>query len=60
MNMWDIQSNYKDARKNIEQHKIEGKSKEIKGTYYYIPDKENLRTVSNELKKHIEINNKTP
>ncbi|MDF2000216.1 LytR family transcriptional regulator [Peribacillus frigoritolerans] len=58
--MWEIQSNYKDAQKNIEQHKIEGKSKEIKGTFYYIPDKENLRTVSNELKKHIEINNKTP
>lgn len=58
--MWEIQSNYKDARKNIEQHKIEGKGKTIDGTYYYIPDKEKLRTVSNELKKHLEIYNKTP
>jgi LCP family protein required for cell wall assembly len=56
--MWEIQSNYKDARKNIEEHKIEGKGKKINGTYYYIPDKEKLRAVSNELKKHLEIYNK--
>ncbi|MGG1572791.1 LCP family protein [Fictibacillus sp. NRS-1165] len=54
--MWKIQSNYKDARENIEQHKLKGSDKTIKGTYYYIPDKKDLRIISNSLKKHLEMN----
>ncbi|ALC80790.1 MULTISPECIES: LCP family glycopolymer transferase [Bacillus] len=54
--MWRIQSNYKVARENIQQHKIEGSDKIIKGTYYYMPDKKELRKVSNNLKKHLELN----
>jgi polyisoprenyl-teichoic acid--peptidoglycan teichoic acid transferase len=56
--MWAILSNYKDARKNIDQHKIEGNGKEINNTYYYMADEENLHTISNELQKHLELNNK--
>ncbi|MCF6411743.1 LCP family protein [Pseudalkalibacillus salsuginis] len=51
--MWKVQSNYKAARENIQQHKIEGSDKKIKGTYYYVPDKKKLHTISNELKKHL-------
>ncbi|MGG3642306.1 LCP family protein [Bacillus gobiensis] len=54
--MWRIQSNYKVARENIQHHKFEGSDKIIKGTYYYMPDKKELRKVSNNLKKHLELN----
>ncbi|WP_261134223.1 LCP family protein [Bacillus sp. Marseille-Q3570] len=53
--MWKVQSNYKNARENIKQHKIDGADKKIKGTYYYVPDKEKLRTVSDGLKKHLDF-----
>ncbi|MGG1576266.1 LytR family transcriptional regulator, partial [Fictibacillus sp. NRS-1165] len=56
--MWKIQSNYKDARENIEQHKLKGSDKTIKGTYYYIPDKKDLRKISNDMKTHLEMNDK--
>jgi LCP family protein required for cell wall assembly len=53
--MWNIQSNYKDSRKNIMEHKIEGKDKTMKGTYYYMPDKEKLHDISDQLKNHLEL-----
>nr|WP_319805505.1 DUF1510 family protein [Cytobacillus firmus] len=58
--MLKIQSNYKGARENIEQHKIEGTDKTIKGTYYYMPDKKKLHDISDNLKKHLELNNNDP
>ncbi|MGI8314400.1 LCP family protein [Halobacillus mangrovi] len=54
--MWHLQSNYKQARNNIAQHNIEGKGKNINGNYYYIPDKEKLRQISNQLNDHLELN----
>jgi LCP family protein required for cell wall assembly len=53
--MWNIQANYKSARESIKAHKIEGKDKTFKGTYYYMPDKKNLNKVSLTLKKHLEL-----
>jgi LCP family protein required for cell wall assembly len=53
--MWNIQANYKSARETMEAHKIEGKDKTFKGTYYYMPDKKNLNTISLRLKKHLEL-----
>ncbi|MEL3973915.1 DUF1510 family protein [Rossellomorea oryzaecorticis] len=53
--MWNIQANYKSARETIEAHKIEGKDKTFKGTYYYMPDKKNLDNISLTLKKHLEL-----
>ncbi|WP_299741697.1 DUF1510 family protein [uncultured Rossellomorea sp.] len=53
--MWNIQSHYKGARENIKEHKIDGKDKTMKGTYYYIPDKEKLHDISDQLKKHLEL-----
>jgi polyisoprenyl-teichoic acid--peptidoglycan teichoic acid transferase len=53
--MKDIQTNYKDARQQIEQLHINGKGRKINGTYYLIvPEKERL-AVSNKLKEHLEI-----
>ncbi|WP_375533446.1 LCP family protein [Alteribacillus sp. HJP-4] len=51
---WDLQSNYKNTRHNIEQLQIEGKSKEIDDTYYYVPDKQKLRDTSEKLKEHLQ------
>ncbi|WP_096190073.1 LCP family glycopolymer transferase [Evansella halocellulosilytica] len=53
--MWNIQTNYKKAINNIEQHQIEGGSKKKDGIYYYFPDEEELQLLSNELKKHLEV-----
>ncbi|WP_052504509.1 DUF1510 family protein [Rossellomorea aquimaris] len=53
--MWNIQSNYKGARENIMEHKIDGKDKTMEGTYYYMPDKEKLHDISDQLKKHMEL-----
>ncbi|MFF2459813.1 LCP family protein [Peribacillus simplex] len=53
--MWAIQSNYKESLQNIVQHQIDGKDSEINKIYYFIPDKEKLDEISNELKKHLEI-----
>ncbi len=53
--MWQIQLNYRDARTNIKQHKIEGSDKTIKGTYYYMPDEDKLKGLSNQLKAHLDL-----
>ncbi|WP_175990587.1 DUF1510 family protein [Bacillus sp. Marseille-Q1617] len=55
LEMWNIQANYKSARETIEAHKIEGKDKTFKGTYYYMPDKKNLNSISLTLKEHLEL-----
>lgn len=51
--MWKIQSNYKNARANIEQHKIEGTDKKIDGVYYYMPDKKQVEEISYQLNSHL-------
>jgi LCP family protein required for cell wall assembly len=53
--MWNIQANYKSARENIKAHKIKGKDKTFKGTYYYMPDEKNLNNISLTLKKHLNL-----
>ncbi|MGE7768624.1 LCP family protein [Peribacillus sp. NPDC096540] len=53
--MWAIQSNYKESLQNIVQHQIDGKDSEMNKIYYFIPDKEKVGEISDELKKHLEI-----
>lgn len=53
--MWQIQFNYRDAQNNIMQHKIEGSEETIKGTYYYMPDEDKLKELSQELKAHLDL-----
>ncbi|WAA11389.1 LytR family transcriptional regulator [Fervidibacillus albus] len=53
--MVNIQKNYKNAAKDIEQHQIEGSGATIDGIYYYIvPDEERL-ALQTMLKEHLEI-----
>lgn len=53
--MVDIQKNYKDTRKNIEQIQLKGEGKYINNiSYQIIPEKEQKR-VQNELKEHLEL-----
>ncbi|MED4924052.1 LytR family transcriptional regulator [Anoxybacillus geothermalis] len=53
--MKDIQANYKDARKQIEQLYITGKGTFINGTYYLLVPEEERATISNQLKEHLEL-----
>ncbi|WP_101842570.1 LCP family protein [Halobacillus sp. Marseille-P3879] len=53
--IWDIQSNYRDARETIEQHEIEGEDNTIDDTYYYEPDEEKVEELSSTLKDHLEL-----
>ncbi|GAF65032.1 putative transcriptional regulator [Bacillus sp. TS-2] len=53
--IWDIQSNYKEARHSVEQMEIKGNNSMINGIYYLqIPDEEVAR-VSQELREHLEL-----
>nr|WP_149475943.1 LCP family protein [Oceanobacillus polygoni] len=52
--MWDIQSNYRDALRHIEEHEIEGKETEKNKTFYYIPDEDKLGELSEELNGQLE------
>jgi LCP family protein required for cell wall assembly len=53
--MWKLQSNYRDARHNIEQMEIQGNNATINGIYYLqIPDDE-LARVRAELREHLEL-----
>ncbi|KGA95767.1 transcriptional regulator [Alkalihalobacillus alcalophilus ATCC 27647 = CGMCC 1.3604] len=53
--IWAIQSNYKEARHNVEQMEITGSGKRIDGIYYLqIPDEE-VNRVSQELRAHLEL-----
>lgn len=57
--MWAIQENYKEARHHLIQHQMKGSGKKINGIYYYIVPEEERLALSNELKEHLELNNKT-
>lgn len=52
--IWDIQSNYKDALNSVKQHEIKGKDGEIDETYYYMPDEESVEELSAMLNSHLE------
>ncbi|WP_053360613.1 LytR family transcriptional regulator [Bacillus sp. FJAT-27251] len=51
----DIQRNYKDAAKNIEQMKLEGTGTTIGGIYYLQVSAEEQQRMQNELKNHLGI-----
>ncbi|WML46123.1 LytR family transcriptional regulator [Neobacillus sp. PS3-40] len=53
--MVDIQKNYKEASKNIEQLAIEGKGTMMDGIYYLIISDEEKAKVQNELRTHLEL-----
>lgn len=53
-NMWDIQSDYKGARKHIKQHELKGEGTRINDVYYYKADESQLADISNELKESLE------
>jgi polyisoprenyl-teichoic acid--peptidoglycan teichoic acid transferase len=54
--IWSIQSNYRDALNTIEEHEIAGEDGEMDEVYYFLPDEENVQELSEELKKHLELN----
>jgi polyisoprenyl-teichoic acid--peptidoglycan teichoic acid transferase len=53
--MQEIQANYKEARRHIEQLHITGKGTKINGTYYLIVPEEERLAISNKLKEHLEL-----
>lgn len=53
--MWDIQANYKEASKKLEQFQVKGDGQTIDGVYYYIVPEEERLALSNQLKEHLEI-----
>jgi len=53
--MKSIQSNYKEARHNIQQIQINGHGKEINGVYYYIVSQSERTEISTMLKQHLNI-----
>ncbi|SDI46846.1 LCP family glycopolymer transferase [Alteribacillus bidgolensis] len=53
--MWNIQSTYKNAINNVEQHHIKGEGKKVDGKYNYVPDEEELHTLSQKLRNHLEL-----
>ncbi|WP_394238797.1 LytR family transcriptional regulator [Niallia oryzisoli] len=54
--MMDIQSNYKEAAGTIDQLQITGENKKIDDIFYVIVPDEQIQTVQNELKTHLEMN----
>lgn len=53
--MVDIQANYKNAAKNIEQLQMTGKGTTIDSIYYLVVSEEEKARVQNELKGHLEL-----
>ncbi|XWN51789.1 LytR family transcriptional regulator [Anoxybacillus flavithermus] len=53
--MKQIQANYKEARRHIEQLHIQGKGQKINGIYYLIVPEEERITISQRLKEHLDI-----
>ena len=53
--MKQIQANYKEARRHIEQLHIQGKGQKINGIYYLIVPEEERIAISQRLKEHLEI-----
>ncbi|MBY0196849.1 LytR family transcriptional regulator [Priestia megaterium] len=54
--MKQIQSNYKDARRNVEQLQVDGKGEKINGIYYYAVSDATRQALSSKLKQHLNIN----
>ncbi|WP_285843076.1 polyisoprenyl-teichoic acid--peptidoglycan teichoic acid transferase TagU [Priestia aryabhattai] len=54
--MKQIQSNYKDARRNVEQLQVDGKGEKIDGIYYYAVSDATREALSSKLKQHLNIN----
>ncbi len=54
--MVTIQKNYKEAAKSFEQIQISGSGTKIDGIYYYIVPDEELTTLQDTLKKHLQMN----
>ncbi|WP_461202020.1 polyisoprenyl-teichoic acid--peptidoglycan teichoic acid transferase TagU [Anoxybacillus sp. TBDG-1] len=50
-----IQANYKEARRHIEQLHIQGKGQKINGIYYLIVPEEERAAISQRLKEHMDI-----
>ncbi|BAB07389.1 LCP family protein [Halalkalibacterium halodurans] len=53
--MWELQSNYRGAAKNIEQLEITGEGTRINNIYYLIIPQEEIARVQGELKSHLEL-----
>ncbi len=53
--MWDIQANYKEASKKLEQFQVKGANERIDGIWYYLVPEEERLALSNQLKEHLEI-----
>ena len=54
--MKQIQSNYKEARHNVEQLQVDGKGEMINGIYYYAVSDATRQELSNTLKHHLHLN----
>ncbi|MED4023453.1 LytR family transcriptional regulator [Priestia aryabhattai] len=54
--MKQIQSNYKDARHNVEQLQVDGKGEKIDGIYYYAVSDATREALSSKLKQHLNLN----
>jgi len=53
--MWDIQANYKEAAKKLDQFQVKGNNEKIDGIWYYLVPEEERLALSNQLKEHLEI-----
>lgn len=53
--MKDIQKNYKEARRKIDQYQIEGQGTKIDGIWYYLVPQEERERVQGVLKEHLNI-----
>ncbi|MDP9578353.1 UNVERIFIED_ORG: LCP family protein required for cell wall assembly [Bacillus sp. 1751] len=53
--MKQIQSNYKEARHNVEQLQVDGKGETINGVYYYAVSDSTRQELSNTLKQHLHL-----
>ncbi|WP_062051735.1 LCP family protein [Bacillus sp. JCM 19034] len=53
--MWTIQSNYRNARHNVEQMTLSGDGTHIDGLYYFIVPDDEVARVSQELRAHLEL-----
>jgi len=53
--MKQIQANYKEARRHIEQLHMQGKGQKINGVYYLIVSEEERAAISQRLKTHLEM-----
>ncbi|KHF38249.1 LCP family glycopolymer transferase [Halalkalibacter okhensis] len=54
--MWKVQSNYRDARHNVEQLEMSGNGTRINGVYYLEVPNDELERVRGELRGHLGLN----